>query len=98
MEFIIIGIATALNFIVIKAKLERGRYEDAGFDFALLCILAYLFAGSYAGMVVAMASSLVISAYLFFSPPFLVGKLLRGLKTKVEDAKKSKNKKRPTRL
>ena len=90
MEFIIIGLATAFNFIVIKAKLDRKRYEDAGFDFVLMCTLAVLFSGSYAGMVVAMVSSLVISIYLLFSPPKLVGGLLLRLKGKAEELKELK--------
>ena len=91
MEFIIIGLATAFNFIVIKMKLDRKRYEDAAFDFVLMCVLAALFSGSYAGMVVAMVSSLVISVYLLISPPHLVGGLLLRLKQKAEDIKKAKN-------
>lgn len=90
MEFIIIGLATAFNFIVVKMKLDRKRYEDAGFDFILMCVLAAIFSGSYAGMVVAMVSSLVISLYLFFSPPKLIGNLLLKLKGKAEEMKNSK--------
>jgi Ca2+/Na+ antiporter len=103
MEFIIIGIVTALNFIVIKAKIERKRYEDAVFDFCMLIVLAFLFAGSYAGMVVAMTSSLVISLYLLFSPPKMVGSLVETFKTKAEEfrsgkpaSKKPENKEPPS--
>jgi len=37
MEFAIIGLAVAFNMLIIKAKLERRRYEDALFDG--LCLL-----------------------------------------------------------
>lgn len=94
MEFIIIGLATALNFIVIKMKLERKRYEDAVFDFIMLITLATLFSGSYAGMVVAMVSSLVISAYLLFSPPKLASGFLQGLKVKLQGLKDAKRRKK----
>lgn len=69
MEFVIIGLVSAFNFIIIKIKLEKKRYEDAIFDLGLMAVLALLFSGSYAGMVVAMVASLSISFYLLASPP-----------------------------
>ena len=69
MEFIIIGIVSALNLIVIVHKFKKGRIEDGIFDSILFVIMASLFAGSYGGMVVAMIASLIISLYLWASPP-----------------------------
>ena len=69
MEFIIIGIVSALNLILIVHKFKKGRVEDAVFDSILFVVIASLFAGSYGGMVVAMISSLIISIYLYTSPP-----------------------------
>jgi hypothetical protein len=69
MEFIIIGIVSALNLIVIVHKFRKGRVEDGIFDAILFGLMASLFSGSYGGMVVAMISSLIISIYLWASPP-----------------------------
>lgn len=90
MEFVIIGVVTALNFIVIKLKVEKKRYQDATFDFVMLVVLASIFSGSYAGMVVAMVSSLVISFYLLLSPPNIAFKGLKTLKDKAEEVKYGK--------
>ena len=69
MEFVIIGIVSALNLIIIVHKFKKGRIEDGIFDSILFATLATLFHGSYGGMVVAMISSLIISIYLWASPP-----------------------------
>lgn len=92
MEFVIIGVVTALNFIVIKLKVEKKRYQDAAFDFAMLIVLASIFSGSYAGMVVAMVSSLVISFYLLLSPPNIAFKGLGSLKDRAEKLKRGSRK------
>lgn len=68
-EFIIIGIVSALNLIVIVHKFKKGRIEDGIFDSVLFSLMASMFSGSYGGMVVAMISSLIISLYLWASPP-----------------------------
>ena len=75
MEFLIIGLATAFNVLVIKIKLERLRYEDAAFDAILLILLSLVFGGTYAGMVVATISSAIISVYFMASPPKFFRKL-----------------------
>ena len=75
MEFLIIGLATAFNILVIKIKLERLRYEDAAFDALLLIALSMVFGGTYAGMVVATISSAIISVYFMASPPKFFNKL-----------------------
>jgi hypothetical protein len=69
MEFLIIGIVSALNLIVITHKFRKGRVEDGIFDSLLFGFMAVIFSGSYGGMVVAMISSLIISVYLWASPP-----------------------------
>jgi len=66
---LILGIVVALNFIIIKIKLDRKRFEDAIFDVALLLIIMALFSGSYAGLVVGTIASLFISVYFLASPP-----------------------------
>lgn len=69
MEFVLIGIVSALNLIIILIKFKKGRIQNGVFDTALFVLLAFMFSGSYGGMVVAMISSLIISLYLFVSPP-----------------------------
>lgn len=69
MEFLVIGVVTAVNMIVILLKFKHGRLEDAIFDVALLTTVTVLFAGSYGGMVVAMIASMIISIYLYANPP-----------------------------
>ena len=80
MEAVIIGLVTAFNVLVIKWKLEKARYEDAVLDFALLLGLSYVFAGTYAGMVVATITSLVISIYFMISPPVFTTNAINKLK------------------
>jgi len=84
MEFLIVGIATAMNVLIIKWKLEKKRYEDAILDGAILFGLAYVFGGSYGGLIVATISSAIISIYLIASPPkFFFGQLKEILSDKV---------------
>lgn len=75
MEFLVLGIIVALNFIIVKMKLDRKRWEDATFDVLTLLVVMALFSGSYAGLVVGSVASLFISIYFFASPPkFFSGK------------------------
>lgn len=85
MDFILIGIISAFNLLIIKFKLDKKRFEDAILDTALMVVLAYLFSGSYAGMVVAMVASLVISIFLFISPPTFSSKAHNFLKEQWDD-------------
>ena len=61
MEFLLIGIATAFNILIIKRKLELKRFEDGAMDAVILITLAGVFGGSYGGLVVATISSAIIS-------------------------------------
>lgn len=71
MEFIIIGVAVAFNFLVIKYKFEKKRYADGTLDLLLLATISFLFAGSFGGLVVATVASAIISILLYFFPPKL---------------------------
>lgn len=84
MELFIIGLIVALNIIVIMSKFKKGRIEDGVFDTTLLIIITILFQSSYAGLVVSMVASLLISIYLYASPPrFFSGK--NGIFEKVKE-------------
>ena len=75
MEFLIVGIAVAFNCIIIKEKLERGRYEDGIFDFALLAVLTFIFSGTYGSLVVGTIASAFISLYFMKYPPTFFSKI-----------------------
>lgn len=90
MEFIIIGIVSAINLIIIVHKFRKGRVTDGVFDSLLFTLMASMFSGSYGGMVVAMISSLVISIYLWASPPmfFRAFSSRKDVKEAMDDFKK----------
>lgn len=69
MEFLIIGIATFFNFMILKWKFEKERYADLTFDIATLVAISWLFGGTLGGMTIAMISSALISLYLIAFPP-----------------------------
>lgn len=82
MEFLIIGIVSALNLIIIVSKFKTGRVEDGIFDTGLFAVLTLIFAGSYGGMVVAMIGSFIVSLYLYLRPPTFFRDTMANLKTK----------------
>lgn len=69
MEALVIGIATAFNFLVILTKFKRNRYEDACFDLGIFAIITWMFAGTISGMSVGMVASAIVSIWLWFNPP-----------------------------
>ena len=91
MGFVIIGIVTAVNMLIIISKIKRKRYEDAIFDVLFLITVAILFSGSYGGMVVAMIASMIISIYLYAYPPVFFREFINSTKTKKAKSKFTKN-------
>jgi len=77
MEALIIGIATAFNFLIIKTKVEKKRYEDAAFDAFTLFALTVMFGGTLGGMIIATIGSFITSLWLLKYPP----KFLRSFDT-----------------
>ena len=71
-----------------SVKLEKRRYEDAVFDLSLMALFAFLFSGSYGGMVVAMVASLAISIYLLVSPPKFTSSLRKKAEEELEEIKR----------
>ena len=63
------GIAAAFNFLVIKWKVEHGRFMDAVYDVGALIGLMTIFGGSFGGSVVATIASALVSIYLLRNPP-----------------------------
>ena len=67
--FIIMGIATAFNIIIIMWKFQHDRTTDAIFDAVLLVLLGWVFGGSLGGLAIATIASAIISLYLMVNPP-----------------------------
>ena len=65
----IMGIAVAINVIVIKFKIDRERYSDAFLDATILVALGFVFMGTITGLQIATVASSLVSLYLWFSPP-----------------------------
>ena len=91
MEYLILGLIVAVNFIIVKMKLDRKRWEDAIFDVAILLVIMALFSGSYAGLIVGSVASLFMSLYFFASPPKFFSGDNGFLKKFISRAKRSKN-------
>ena len=91
MEYLILGLIVAVNFIIVKMKLDRKRWEDAIFDVAILLVIMALFSGSYAGLIVGSVASLFMSLYFFASPPKFFSGDNGFLKKFISRAKRSKD-------
>jgi hypothetical protein len=61
-----IGLATAINIIVLITKLKSGNWEHFLLEVGALVILSLLFGQTVLGMLVAMVSSLSLSVWLAF--------------------------------
>lgn len=68
MEVLVIGIATAFNFVIIMWKFSNNRPEDAVLDFGIFAAISYMFSGTISGMSVGMVASAIISVWLLFNP------------------------------
>jgi hypothetical protein len=72
MSLAIMGVVTALNFILILYKLSHNRIADGVLDFIIFAVICTLFsAAGQAGLFVGMVASFIVSIYLLFSPPKL---------------------------
>ena len=69
----VMGICTALNFVVIISKYRRERYMDATLDLGLLGVICFLFSSGINALCIGMIASAVISGYLWFKPVSLAG-------------------------
>lgn len=65
---LIMGICTALNFVVIISKYRRERYTDATLDLGLLGVICFLFSSGINALCIGMIASAFISMYLWFKP------------------------------
>jgi hypothetical protein len=69
METLLIGVAAAFNFLIIKWKVEHRRLMDAVLDILAGTILISIFIGTLSGMVIAMVASMIVSIALLVFPP-----------------------------
>lgn len=69
MELLIMGIATAFDFLILKWKFEYHRYGDFTLDLVCLLVIIQLFHGSISGMLIGMIAQVIISFYLLVFPP-----------------------------
>ena len=63
-EILIVGGATAANFIFLKWKYDNNRQQDLILDVSVLIILSYMFGGTATGLGAAMVASFLVSIYL----------------------------------
>jgi len=64
-----IGMATAFALLILKIKLEQGRYADVILDFMMMSVLSMFLGHTLGGMVIAIIASTIISIYLWIFPP-----------------------------
>lgn len=70
MDILIVGVVTALNFILIYYKYQSGRIADATLDLTTFVIICSVFSiAGQGGIYVGMIASFIVSIYLFFNPP-----------------------------
>lgn len=65
-EILIVGIAIGFNFIILRYKYKKKRYNDLALDITVLLVLSYLFGGTILGMAAAMVGGMLVSLYLLF--------------------------------
>ena len=87
LAYLIIGIATAFNILVIKWKLEKGRIADGIFDACCLILLAGVMGGSLGGLIIGTIASACISISLFISPPKFTNNIASAVKDKLNELK-----------
>ena len=66
-------IATVLNIVILITKFNRKRYQDAFIDVSLLIVVFLVLKGSEMMLLIGIFSSLLISIYLWISPPHIGG-------------------------
>lgn len=65
-EILAVGIAIGFNFIILRYKYKKKRYNDLALDITVLVVLGYLFGGTILGMAAAMVGGMLVSLYLLF--------------------------------
>lgn len=66
--FILIGLCTCFNFVVIIRKWRLKRYFDTIVDLVTMVSICFVFSGTFSALVVGMIASMGVSIYLYFKP------------------------------
>jgi len=66
---LVMGVALAFNFLIIKWKFEHKRTSDAILDTGLLILIGLVFKGTITGLMIGTVASAIISLYLLAFPP-----------------------------
>ncbi len=66
---LIMGVALAFNFLIIKWKFEHHRTTDAFLDTGLLILIGIVFSSTITGLMIGTIASAIISLYLLAFPP-----------------------------
>ena len=70
----IMGVVTALNFLLIYIKFKQKRIADGTLDLGIFASICGIFSyAGQAGLFVGMIASFLVSIYLWFSPPTIGG-------------------------
>lgn len=68
MEYLLIGVAVAINILVVVWKLQSGRAFNGIIDGALLILVAITFSNSLGALIIGTIGSLFVSLYLTVKP------------------------------
>ena len=68
MEMLLAGVisATAMIFLLLKLDLKKVCGYDFFIDIGFTFLLAYMFSGTYSGMMAAIIGGAILSVFLFF--------------------------------
>ena len=69
MEYLIIGVVSFFNLVILKIKIEKKRYFDFLIDISTLALLTTYLGSTLGGMITAMIASGLMSTYLLFTKP-----------------------------
>jgi NhaP-type Na+/H+ or K+/H+ antiporter len=83
MEYLIIGIATGFNILLVISKFRRKYYDEAFIEISTLLFISYLFQGTLGGVIIGMIGSVVVSIYLI-----VTRKSRKGIKDEYEEFRK----------
>ena len=64
MEYLIVGVATGINILLVISKFRNKYYDEAFIEIATLLFISYLFQGTLGGVIIGMIGSIVVSIYL----------------------------------
>ncbi len=69
MDILILGVLTAMAFILVMSKIGLGKFIrfNAASDLVISGVIAMLFVGTFTGMATGLVAGIVISLFLSFA-------------------------------